>query len=104
MKRGDIIIIVSSLLAALFLGFGFFFTRAAGERVVIRENNELIFEGSLYDNQTVELRGNTVIIISGEVYVEKASCKNQICVKTGKISKEGESIVCLPNRVIIEIE
>mgnify|MGYP003504268919 CR=1 FL=1 len=30
--------------------------------------------------------------------------KNQVCVNSGKISKKGESIVCLPNKVTVEIE
>ena len=32
-----------------------------------------------------------------------SDCKNQICVNTGKISRAGEIIVCLPNYVIVEI-
>lgn len=45
----------------------------------------------------------TIIVSGGAVWVEDADCKDKICEKTGKISKEGQSIVCLPNRVIIRI-
>ena len=37
------------------------------------------------------------------LYMSDATCKNKICVNTGKISKKGESIVCLPNKTIVEI-
>ena len=47
---------------------------------------------------------NTVIIKGGEVTVSASSCKNQVCVRHGSISKSGESIVCLPNRLIVTIE
>ena len=44
-----------------------------------------------------------VIIKNDEVYMEKANCKDLICVKHKPISKNGESIICLPNQVYIEV-
>lgn len=47
---------------------------------------------------------NIVEIKNGSVSVSEASCKNQVCVRHGSISRAGESIVCLPNRLVITIE
>ena len=48
--------------------------------------------------------GECILIIKdGEAYMQEADCPNQICVHHSPISHKGESIVCLPNRVIIEI-
>lgn len=47
---------------------------------------------------------NLVLIHDGTVEMEYSSCKNQICVFTGAISRPGELIVCLPNQIIVEIE
>ena len=47
---------------------------------------------------------NVVVISGGTVSVTEASCKNQVCVKHGVISRPGESIVCLPNRMVVRIE
>ena len=47
---------------------------------------------------------NVVEIKDGKVSVTEASCKNQVCVRHGSISKAGESIVCLPNRLVVSIE
>ena len=47
---------------------------------------------------------NVVVISGGSVSVTEASCKNQVCVRHGSISRPGESIVCLPNRLIVRIE
>ena len=47
---------------------------------------------------------NVVVISGGAVAVAEASCKNQVCVKHGAISRTGESIVCLPNRLVVRIE
>jgi hypothetical protein len=48
--------------------------------------------------------GETVVVIrDGAVQVESSPCPEKICVKTGKISKPGQWIACLPNRVFISI-
>ena len=47
---------------------------------------------------------NVVEISGGTVSVTEASCKNQVCVKHREISRTGESIVCLPNRLVVRIE
>ena len=47
---------------------------------------------------------NTVVIENGTVYMKDADCPDKLCEKTGKISKNGETIVCLPHRVVVEIQ
>ena len=47
---------------------------------------------------------NVVVISGGKVSVTEASCKNQVCVRHGAISKSGDSIVCLPNRLVVRID
>ena len=46
---------------------------------------------------------NIVSIQNNKVFMKSSDCKNQICVHTGEISQTGETIVCLPNSVIVEI-
>lgn len=46
---------------------------------------------------------NRLIIQDGEAWVEEASCPDKICVHQGKISRDGEMIVCLPNRMTARI-
>ena len=38
------------------------------------------------------------------LYVAAADCPTQDCVHTGTITREGQSIVCLPARIIIRLE
>ena len=47
---------------------------------------------------------NLIEIGDGKVRVIEASCPDQLDVKQGYISKTGELIVCLPNRLVIEIK
>ena len=75
-----------------------------GSRVIIKQDDEIIYNQSIDINQTVNTGTNTVVIKDGVVYMSEANCKNQVCVNSGKISKKGESIICLPNKVIVEIK
>ncbi len=46
---------------------------------------------------------NIVEIKDGQARVKEADCPNQICVKTGWLSKPGQTSFCAPNRLMITI-
>ena len=46
---------------------------------------------------------NTLVIEDGQAYVIESSCKDHICEETGKISKVGETIICLPNTFFVTV-
>ena len=46
---------------------------------------------------------NVMKIKDGKVTMEKADCPDQICHKHKAIEKSGETIVCLPHKVVIEV-
>jgi len=46
---------------------------------------------------------NRVCIYSGEAYMEEADCPDGYCINQGKISKVGETLVCLPHKVVVEV-
>ena len=97
LKKGDIIIIISVLALITASSALLFFGKENGRTVTVKENNEVVYKGSLYENKVIELEGNTVKIKDGAVTVTNADCKNQICVNHAAITKKGESIICLPN-------
>lgn len=104
MKKGDFLVIAICVCLAAALFCGLFFFRTQGETVTVTKGDKVIFEGSLYKDREISLDGNTVVIKGGYVFMKNASCKNQICVNTRKISDKGESIICLPNKVAVEIK
>lgn len=57
---------------------------------------------------TYEIKGengsNTLVIRDGEAMMKDADCPDRLCVKQGSINKNGESIVCLPHKVIVTVE
>lgn len=81
----------------------------AGNVAVIKVNNQQksvmdLNENTKFDviiNNTVT---NTVVVEDGFAYVINASCPDKLCQKHKKINKTGESIVCLPNKVVVSIE
>ena len=58
---------------------------------------------SLYEDKRIEMDGLTVIIEDGQAFVEDAQCTDKVCQHSGKIKNAGESIVCLPNGIIVKI-
>lgn len=47
---------------------------------------------------------NTVVIKDGCVYMKAANCPDKICVSHRQISNVGETIVCLPHKVVVSVE
>lgn len=50
-----------------------------------------------------EVGNNKVVIVDGEVSVTEADCPDKICQKHTPISKVGETIICLPHKVVVEV-
>ena len=103
LKKGDIIIICAVIVAILISCF-FLFSGKTGTKVIISKNNTILYEVDLNENKTIDLESNIIKIEGGKVFVESANCTNQICVNHKLISKEKETIVCLPNKVLVEIK
>ena len=57
------------------------------------------------ENKEINVNGtNTVVIENGAVYMKDSTCKNHVCIDTGKISETKDTIVCLPNKIVVTIE
>ncbi|MDO4170829.1 MAG: NusG domain II-containing protein [Lachnospiraceae bacterium] len=107
MKKRDFILIAVLLIIAG-LSFGFIkLTAKSGNQVIVTIDNKEVATASLTKNQkiTVPLKNekNMISIRDGKVTMESADCPDQICVKHKPISKSGETIVCLPHKVVVEI-
>jgi len=60
--------------------------------------------GSVIARELTDSGKNVLVIENGEASIKSATCPDKICVSHRKISKSGETIVCLPNKVVVEIE
>ena len=46
---------------------------------------------------------NLLMISDGTAFVSDADCPDKLCVKQRAISRNGESIICLPHKLVIRI-
>lgn len=74
---------------------------------VLVETAEEVNRFSLNDSHTVIIKGKLgnleMEIKSKKVRIREANCPDKICVRTGWISRTGQTIICVPNQVIIRI-
>ena len=64
----------------------------------------LLSDTRAFTIQTAENKYNTVEIKDGTIRVTDASCPDGLCIRQGSIHRKGESIVCLPNGVVITVK
>lgn len=107
-KKADIILFICLILIGGALSYLAFSGSSTGDLVVVKVNGEIYGKYSLTKDRiiTVNRDGhmNKITIKGGKVQVSKSNCKNQVCVKQGSISSTHQSIVCIPNRVVVSIE
>lgn len=66
------------------------------ERYPLSVNTEVVIE-------TENNGKNTLVIEDNKAFMKDANCPDKICEGHNKISYKGETIVCLPHKVVIEI-
>ena len=107
MKKADKILILAVITAAIVvLGFRRI-TRSPGERVIVRVDGQVTENWSLKEDREAVIEGkggrNTLVISGGTASVTEADCPDRICVHERPIRYSGETIVCLPHRVVVTV-
>ena len=77
--------------------------------VVIYQEKEKTAAYPLAENKEIEIcdadgESNRLVIDGGEAWIAEADCPDGLCMKQGRISKEGQSIICLPHKLVVVIE
>lgn len=109
LRKADMILVASLILIALVFYIVLqFVVKKDGETVVIKVDGTVRYELPLDKDTDLTVEGyqggsNQIIIKDKSVRMSEADCPDKICVHTGKITKTGETIVCLPHRVVVEI-
>lgn len=106
MKKNTLILIaVILILAGGFYLLNRYVLQEDGAAAVVTVDDREIGRYSLSEDQTVTLNGgtNTLVIEDGYADITDADCPDQLCVDQKKISKNGESIICLPNKLVVSI-
>ncbi len=113
MKKGLVYGILTALVLVLALICFYFYgvKKEQGVRALIYKDGELIKTVSLEnvsEPYEFEIRDgesfNVIRVEEGRIRVVSASCPDKVCVNSGYISDGVMPIVCLPNKLVIEIE
>ncbi len=107
--RNDIILAAVLLCAAAVILAIFFFTRSEGGYAVVLIDGEETARYPLSKDIEVTISAgeqnyNILKIEKGCADIIEASCPDGVCVEHRAIKYEGETIVCLPNKVVIRID
>lgn len=101
--KKDLILLFVVLLAGV-LGIIFMNSADTGKSaqiIVDGKTTEIISLDETYEKQ---VDGVVVCCEKGEIYIKESDCPDKVCMRSGRISKSGESIICAPNRVAIKID
>lgn len=109
--RNDLILIGSIVLLSAVVFLVFFLTGSRGREVSVQIDGREVERYSLSEDiHTVINSGsgndqyNVLQIKDGKASVIGANCRDGICEQHIPISNEGETIVCLPHKVVIVVE
>lgn len=113
LRKGDIIIAVILVAALSFWLYNNYVANKTSLTALVIEVNgsqykkipvsqlkkEQLIHIEIDDNRHVD-----VVADSTGAWIKDVVCPDKLCQKTGVISKAGQSIVCLPNRVVVYFE
>jgi len=80
---------------------------SSGDTVKITGPDDMVVELPLDEDTryvvSTELGNNTVVIQDRTVHIEDSDCKNHICMEEGTITTPGQSLICLPHKLVVQI-
>lgn len=111
-KKAKIWIIVFAAVAVLCCGVFAVRTLSGGGTVAVisidGEEYDRIDLSKVRESYDIEIETcwgrNTVHVEPGAISITEADCPDHVCVRRGAISGGGIPIICMPHRLIIEIE
>lgn len=106
-KRNDVILIGVILAVLITAGVLFSILRPQGDKVTVTVGTKFFGEYSLSEDKTVEIISdagrNLLVIMDGKADITEADCPDGVCAKHRPIGRVGETIVCLPNQVVVRV-
>lgn len=107
-RIGDIFVIAVIVVVSVVLMFLPVFGRADYAVIYVNGNEFGRFALNSRESETVMVSTdygfNVVKIENGKVWVTESNCKDKLEMKAGAISRAGQSLVCLPNRMVVTVE
>ena len=106
--KNDIIFIAAILAVVAIAAVALLLLRGEGSTVTVAVDRQIIGTYSLAIDRVVDIptddgEMNRLVIRDGKAFMESATCPDGVCVSHRPISREGETIVCLPHKVVVTV-
>lgn len=113
-KKWDLVLLIALLLLSLVPEGVFIFSGSdrmlEGTKAVVQVNGSVYKEIPLSEHHgtdtfTIQTADgyNTIVVKDQKIGIIEADCPDKICIQEGFIRNPGETTVCLPHKVMIEI-
>lgn len=101
--RNDILLIAALLVLGAVLLLTAKSCKERATEVRVEADGIEIGRYPLSQDATYSLNGGTNILVieNGAAFLKEANCPDKLCVRQGKISLQGQCIVCLPNKLTV---
>ena len=108
LRKADLLLLAAALVFGAVLAAVLLLCASGGGTVQVRVAGAVTAAYPLDRDASYTITGanggtNLLVIEDGAARIEEASCPDGVCVHTGRIRRNGQSIVCLPNQVVVEI-
>ena len=109
MKKKDIVLILMILaVAAAFYLWNRGKEKQGGDVVIVEVDGAEYGTYDLNEDARIDIHSkngyNELVIKRGKAHMEQADCPDKYCVDKGEIYQNGETIICLPHRVVVEVK
>ena len=111
MKKGKKELLLAAVIL-LIAAAGFFINylnhRQPAVMAEVNVDGQVVASYDLHQNLETTIQGynggtNHLVIQDGFLWIDEATCSDKVCIHQGKITMNGELVVCLPNRLIVTI-
>ncbi len=105
LNKIDTIIIILLISFSLIFYLVYNFSSNNNNQIVkIKYNNKIIKELPLnIDTMFSPIDGVVIEIKDNKAHFKHSNCQDKVCVNTGWVSKQGQTAICLPNKISIQI-
>ncbi len=104
----DVVFLGGLLLGGILLTVGIYLFSKTGASVRITIDGTVYGTYSLNEDREIPVERdgsviNVVRIEDGSVRMEQATCPDALCIRQGAITRERQTIVCLPHKLVVEV-
>lgn len=106
LKKGDLIIIAAVLIICMLLYLPALFGKGESLTAIVYESGEATHTVKLHDieeSYEIKITGGVLLVEKDAISYTYADCPDKICVRTGKLTKPGDTAACVPNKTVVTV-